>query len=188
MKKLIFNRTLIPTETFFEEENDFLSTLPDRYETSNPMILDIAWDNGYEIFLLDENKTEINIRDLSVKELRPAHRISKLYMGNHFTGFINNEGFSKFTRVFEEYGRKNSKEDFVCNLIKSTFGNKYPYADLSNYEEVMSNADYLHKIVSYCISELKDIQFKLNQSISENIEYEKNLKKLEQKIENYYEK
>lgn len=69
MKKLIFNRTLIPIKTHFKEEKEFLSTLPDRFETSNPLMLDIAWEEGYEIFLLDEDKKEINIRDLTLKEV-----------------------------------------------------------------------------------------------------------------------
>lgn len=50
MKKLIFNRTLIPIKTHFKEEKEFLSTLPDRFETSNPLMLDIAWEKDMKYF------------------------------------------------------------------------------------------------------------------------------------------
>ena len=93
MKKLVFNRTLIPSKTHFNEEEDFLNYLPNRYETSNPLMLDIAWDEGYEIFLLDENKEEVNIRELTLKELRCGHRISKIYLAN---GFIYYKNFKEF--------------------------------------------------------------------------------------------
>ena len=49
-------------------------------------MLNIAWEKGYEIFLLDEDKKEINIKDLTLKELRPAHNIMNLYLANHFSG------------------------------------------------------------------------------------------------------
>ena len=103
MKKLIFNRTLIPTKTHFEEEKYFLDNLPDSYETSNPLMLNIAWDEEYEIFLLDEDKREINIKDLTPKELRPAHNIMNLYLANHFTGFTNHNEL--LPRIFKEYGK-----------------------------------------------------------------------------------
>ena len=86
MKRLLINRTLIPPKTHFEEEKEFLNNLPDRHETSNPLMLNIAWEKGYEIFLLDEDKKEINIKDLTLKELRPAHNIMNLYLANHFSG------------------------------------------------------------------------------------------------------
>lgn len=94
MKKLIFNRTLIPSKTHFDEEKEFLSNLPDRFETSNPIMLDRAWEEGYEIFLLDENKKEINIRELTLKELRPGHNISKIYLAN---GFLYDKNFKEFS-------------------------------------------------------------------------------------------
>lgn len=104
MKKLIFNRTLIPTKTHFEEEKYFLDNLPDRYETSNPLMLNIAWEEGYEIFLLDENKREVNIKNLTPKELRPAHNIMNLYLANCF---IKSDNYNKLSsRIFKEYGKK----------------------------------------------------------------------------------
>nr|DAN80549.1 MAG TPA: hypothetical protein [Caudoviricetes sp.]DAW57273.1 MAG TPA: hypothetical protein [Caudoviricetes sp.] len=150
MKKLIFNRTLIPIKTHFKEEKEFLSTLPDRFETSNPLMLDIAWEEGYEIFLLDEDKKEINIRDLTLKELRPAHNISKLYLADHFTNIV----CDKCSGLFKEFGRANCEEDYVLFLIEKTFGRKYPEECGVDNKEVLNNIKYLNKIIEYCISEL----------------------------------
>lgn len=103
MKKLIFNRTLVPINNHFEEEKYFLDNLPDRHETSNPLMLNIAWDEEYEIFLLDENKKEVNIKNLTSKELRPAHNIMNLYLANCFIEFANYNKLSQ--RIFKEYGK-----------------------------------------------------------------------------------
>lgn len=153
MKKLIFNRTLVPIKSHFKEEKEFLSTLPDRFETSNPLMLDIAWEEEYEIFLLDENKKEINLRDLTVKELRPSHSITKLYLANHFTGFVNYN--DTFPRIFKEYGKQNAEENFVYNLIESTFGGKYPEEWREDYKDVLNNIKYLNRIIEFCLSELE---------------------------------
>ena len=153
MKKLIFNRTLVPARTHFREEKEFLSNLPDRHETSNPLMLNIAWEEGYEIFLLDENKEEINIKDLTLKELRPAHNIMNLYLADHFTGFVNYKEL--FPRIFKEYGKQDAVENFVCSLVANTFGGKYPEEWREEYEEVLNNIKYLNKIIEFCLSELE---------------------------------
>ena len=186
MKRLIFNRTLIPIKTHFKEEKEFLSTLPDRFETSNPLMLDIAWEEGYEIFLLDEDKKEINIRDLTLKELRPAHRITRLYLANHFTGFVNyNE---TFPRVFKEYGKQNAEENFVYGLIESTFGGKYPEECGVDYEDVLNNIKYLNRITEFCISELEVTHYMMTNGHGDVLdckaEAERGLKAHKERIEN----
>lgn len=67
-------------------------------------MLNIAWEEGYEIFLLDENKREVNIKNLTPKELRPAHNIMNLYLANCF---IKSDNYNKLSsRIFKEYGKK----------------------------------------------------------------------------------
>lgn len=50
MKKLIFNRTLISLNAHFDEEKEFLDNLPDRHETSNPLMLNVAWEKDMKYF------------------------------------------------------------------------------------------------------------------------------------------
>lgn len=67
-------------------------------------MLNIAWEEGYEIFLLDENKREVNIKNLTFKELRLAHNIMNLYLANCF---IESDNYNKLSsRIFKEYGKK----------------------------------------------------------------------------------
>lgn len=183
MKKLIFNRTLIPIKTHFKEEKEFLSTLPDRFETSNPLMLDIAWEEGYEIFLLDEDKKEINIRDLTLKELRPAHNITKLYLADHFTNIVSD----KCSGLFKEFGRANCEEDYVLFLIESTFGGKYPEEWREDYKDVLNNIKYLNRIIEFCITELEVTYSAMTDSYGDVLdckaEAEKGLKAHKERIE-----
>lgn len=153
MKRLIFNRTLISLNSHFDEEKEFLDNLPDKHETSNPLMLNIAWEEGYEIFLLDEDKREINIKDLTPKELRPTHNIMNLYLANHFTGFVNYNEL--LPRIFKEYGKQNAEENFVFGLIESTFGGKYHEEWREDYKDVLNNIKYLNRIIEFCLSELE---------------------------------
>lgn len=186
MKKLIFNRTLVPLNTHFDEEKEFLDNLPDRHETSNPLMLNIAWEKGYEIFLLDENKKKINIRDLTVKELRPSHSITKLYLANHFTGFVNYNEL--LPRIFKECGKQNAEENFVYGLIESTFGGKYPEERREDYKEVLNNIKYLNSIIEFCLSELEVTHYMMTNGHGDVLdckaEVERGLKAHKERIEN----
>ena len=183
MKKLIFNRTLIPVKTHFEEEKYFLDNLPDRHETSNPLMLNIAWEEGYEIFLLDENKEEINIKDLTPKELRPAHNIMNLYLADHFTNIVSD----KCSGLFKEFGRLNCEEDYALFLIEKTFGRKYPEDCGVDNREVLNNIKYLNKIIEYCISELGTTYYRMTNGnidvLDCKAEAERGLKEHKEQIE-----
>ena len=52
-------------------------------KTSHISLVNDAWEQGYEIFIFNGNQ-EINIRDCTVKELRPIHNIQRLLQANQF--------------------------------------------------------------------------------------------------------
>ena len=52
-------------------------------KTSHISLVNDAWAQGYEIFIFNGTQ-EINIRDCTVKELRPVHNIQGLLQANKF--------------------------------------------------------------------------------------------------------
>ena len=52
-------------------------------KTSHISLVNDAWAQGYEIFIFNGIQ-EINIRDCTVKELRPIHNIQRLLQANKF--------------------------------------------------------------------------------------------------------
>ena len=54
-----------------------------KVKTSHISLVNDAWAQGYEIFIFNGTQ-EINIRDCTVKELRPIHNIQRLLQANAF--------------------------------------------------------------------------------------------------------
>ena len=52
-------------------------------KTSHISLVNDAWVQGYEIFIFNGTQ-EINIRNCTVKELRPIHNIQRLLQANAF--------------------------------------------------------------------------------------------------------
>ena len=116
MKKLIFNRTLIPIKTHFKEEKEFLSTLPDRFETANPLILTKAFTQGYEIRFVN-NDTKVKAKNMTPDDLKlilteleyfhkiASHSITELFL----TDFIMTRN-GEFAQGYKYEGRKILRE------------------------------------------------------------------------------
>ena len=56
-------------------------------KTSHISLVNDAWEQGYEIFIFNGTQ-EINIRDCTVKELRPIHNIQRLFFHLGFPPFL----------------------------------------------------------------------------------------------------
>ena len=183
MKKLIFNRTFVLSKTHLKEKEEFLSNLPNRYETSNPLMMDIAWDEGYEIFLLDENKKEVNIRDLTLSDLILGRGIAKLYLKNYFMNTVH----KKKIKSFKEFGRGNNEENYLFSLIENTFGGKYPEECGVDYKDVFNNIKHLNRIIEFCLSELEVTHYMMTNGnvdvLDCKAEVEKGLKEHKERIE-----
>ena len=72
-------------------EREMIETQEPLVRSNQITFANLAWDNGYEIFIRQSrNSSEvINIRNLTDKELRPEHNIVKLIVSNHFSSKLD---------------------------------------------------------------------------------------------------